>query len=137
MWQPTKGMRMRRWVRAAVAVAVVALAVASVASAANLSGRFTARVGNAPVPALDGTWTLTIGGGTYSVSFRGIAERGRLSLHGSTVDVGPTTGQLACKGGAASGSYRYSLAGSTLRLQRIHDSCPTRAFLLSHTFTKA
>ena len=116
-----------------IGIALVATSIASAGSA--LPGTYTTKIAS---PAqFRGTWDLTFtGSGTYTVVDSGkVLVRGRYTAAGSRITLAHEKGQGAC---AATGVYRWTRAGTTLRFARTSDSatCVGRRGVLAHTFTR-
>ena len=116
-----------------VAVAVGALALASGALAARPKGTYRATIHSRALNGtLNGTWTITLTRGHYSVAFKGeTVLKGKDSIHGSTITVGGGGAGTYCH---ASGRYRFHLRGRRLRFTKIRDpsqGCGGRRLVLT------
>jgi hypothetical protein len=128
--------------RLIIAVSIlVALTVASVAFAAStLSGSYTTKItgkgANTLNGALDGTWTLKLKNGKYSVKLGPKAEvHGNYTIKGNTISITDTGGPAKCKG---TGKYKFKIKGSSATLTKVKDSkaCVGREDVLAHKLTK-
>jgi hypothetical protein len=120
---------------------LVALIVATVAFAAGtLSGTYTTKItgkgANTLNGALDGTWTIKIKNGKYTVKLGSKAEvNGNYAIKGSTISLTDTGGPGKCKG---TGKYKFKISGKSVTLTKVKDAkgCAARADVLAHKLTK-
>ena len=124
----------------ALGIAVVGmLALSSVALAATPSGTYKAKVHSSAFNgALDGTWTVTLYHGKYTVTDNGtVVLQGKYSISGTRITIGGG-GHKAF--GQVTGVYTYRLSGSKLSFSKVSDpttKCAGRRIVLtSGAFTK-
>lgn len=105
------------------AAMVAALALSSVALAAQPSGTFKRKVHTSALQgALNGTWTVNLYRGQYTVTDNGaIVLQGRYSIKGSQITVGGGGKQAFCQ---VTGVYSYKLSGNRLTFKKVND--PTK-----------
>jgi hypothetical protein len=85
---------------------------------------------------LDGTWTINVTKGKYTVKLNGKSViKGKDVISGSHVTLTDTSGPFKCKG---TGKYSFKLSGKSLTFKKIRDTaaCVGRADVLAHKFTK-
>jgi hypothetical protein len=124
-----------------ILTAIVALgAVPAALAAVSLSGKWTTTISGSTQfgGALNGKWVVKFGHGAYHVSENGKAiVHGKDKIAGDVVTLKDAPGPNACP---TKGEYRFTIAGKTLTLTRVHDStspsCIGREVVLSHTFTR-
>ncbi len=130
----------RRTFGVAVSAAVAGtLAAAAMAGATpQLSpGVYQATVRAASPPVLNGLWRLTLKRSAFEVTKNGRpAVTGRIRIAGDLVTFHDLAGPFRCPGPQATGTYRWKLAGSVLRLIPRVESCPGRALVLARAFRK-
>jgi hypothetical protein len=120
---------------------LVALIVASVAFAAGtLSGTYTTKItgkgANTLNGGLDGTWTLKLKNGEYTVKLgRKAEDNGNYTIKGSTISLTDTGGPGKCKG---TGKYKFKISGNSVTLTKLKDAkaCVGREDVLAHKLTK-
>lgn len=119
----------------ALAAVVASLAVSSIALAAGgLAGTYTTTV-KSPAE-LKGKWSITFAqGGSYKVAWNGeTVARGAYRSTPTTVTLSLERGS-SCKG---AGTYAWKRSGKTVAFTKRRESasCPARAAVLSHPFTR-
>jgi hypothetical protein len=126
--------------RLAIATAVVAaLALSSAALAAStLNGTYRTKIHTTALGgAVNGTWTIKLKSGNYTVIHKGrTTVHGKYSIKGSKITLKGGTGPNACP---APGTYKFKLKGKTLKFTKVSDSnpaCVGRQTVLKGTFTK-
>jgi hypothetical protein len=124
------------------AAIVAALTVASAAFAAStLSGTYTTKItgkgANTLNGALDGTWTLKVKNGKYTVKLGSKSEvNGNYTIKGNKISLTDTGGPAKCPG---TGTYKFKISGNTATLTKVKDkkACIGREDVLAHKLTKA
>ena len=126
--------------RLSIGTAIVAvLALSSVALAAGPSGTYKRNVRTKALNGvLNGTWTVTLYRGRYTVTDKGaIVLQGQYSIHGNRITIGGGSGQAFCK---VTGIYSFKLSGGKLSFGRVNDptkKCQARVDVLTNgPFTK-
>ena len=120
--------------RPLLACGAVALVAATAAAAAGtLQGTFKTVIANAPAKQLDGTWSLTLQtSGGYTTKRNGVVVvRGRDTQTATTIRFVDESGPMICSPAQATGTYHWSLSGSSLRLTPIRESCAGRRLMLT------
>jgi len=94
-------------------------------------------VAHASPAVLNGVWRLTLRSSSFAVTKDGkAAVGGRIRLAGSTITFSDVAGPFRCTGSQRTGSYRWSLKGSALRLSPLREPCAGRRLVLARTFRK-
>ena len=120
-------------------IALAVLAAPAGARTASVDGIYETKISGQAVKALNGDWLVSIAQSrAYAIARNGTTVvGGKLKVTRSTLTFQDVFGPYACVGAQAVGSYSYSLAGKTLRLRRLRDSCPGRVLVLTaHPLTK-
>lgn len=124
---------------AIVTTVFVALALCSAALAAStLSGSYRTKIKSSALGgALNGTWTIKLKGGKYTVADNGkVVIHGNYAIKGSKITLRDKSGPDACP---APGTYRFKLKGKSLKFSKVSDpnpACVGRVIVLRSTFTK-
>ena len=117
-------------------LAVIALAAAG---AVPLAGNWSTTISGAPSAQFNGVWKLSFSAnGAYVVS-KGSQKLvlGTATFAGSTVTFHDLSGPASCVGMQAIGSYRWSLAGKTLRLTPAREPCAGRRLVFGRVYHRA
>jgi hypothetical protein len=119
--------------KAFVGVAAVAAIVATGALAASsVSGTYTEKIAGATPALLNGTWSIALKPGAYTIKRNGVvAVAGKLAVTKARLQFTDTGGPLSCTGVQAKGVYSYVLKGSTLTLKPVAESCAGRKLVLT------
>jgi hypothetical protein len=116
-----------------------ALTLSSLALAATPSGTYKAKVrSRAYNGALDGTWTVTLYKGKYTVTDNGtVVLQGKYSISGTRITIGGGGHKAFCQ---VTGVYTFKLSGNKLSFGKVSDrtaKCAGRRIVLtSGAFTK-
>ena len=129
-------------------LAVLALVLAAAAGAASSAGAKTTPFGHTyqttvkgqPAP-LNGVWLIAFTPkGAYTVTKKPSSAAliaGTATVSGRTLAFHDAGGPLACRGGAKTGSYVWTLSGKKLTLKIVKDTCDGRPLILAGApFTK-
>lgn len=122
-----------------VTACAAALVTAAQAAAPSIYPHvYTTRITGASPAALNGTWRLAIQRTTFGVSKGGVpAVAGSVQIAGNKITFHDLAGPLACKGSQAAGTYTWRLAGTTLTMTKVKDTCAGRPQILGgHRFTR-
>ena len=125
--------------RAFVGVATVAGIVAAGALAAgSLSGTYTEKIAGASPALLNGTWSVSLKPGAYTIKKDGaVTVVGKLAVTATRIQFTDTGGPFRCQGAHAKGVYTYTLKGSILTLKPVAETCSGRKLVLTaHPFRR-
>jgi hypothetical protein len=120
--------------KAFVGAAAAAVIVATGALAASsLSGTYTEKIAGATPALLNGTWTVALKPGAYTIKRNGaVAVVGKLAAVTKTrLRFTDTGGPLSCTGAQAKGVYSYVLKGTSLTLKPVAETCAGRKLVLT------
>ncbi|HZT44895.1 MAG TPA: hypothetical protein VFA24_01845 [Gaiellaceae bacterium] len=119
---------------AATTVAGPALAADAAAIAPHV---WSARITGASPAVLNGTWRLSIKGGTFAVAKgTALAVGGTVRIAGSRVTFRDLGGPFACRGAQATGVYRWRVNGKRLTMAAVSERCAGRKTILTRPFTR-
>ena len=123
---------------AAVALAAsCACVLAAAAGASPDPGTYVARISGATPAALNGTWRVTFGGGSYRITRNGAeAVGGFTSIRGAKIILEDFFGPYACRGAQQKGTYRWTISGKRLSFAVVRDGCAGRKKVLLRSFKK-
>jgi hypothetical protein len=125
-------------VTAMLVAAGTAAAPAFAATAAAIAPHvWSARITGASPAVLNGTWRLSIKGGTFAVA-KGttLAVGGTARIAGNRVTFHDLVGPFACKGSQATGVYRWRVSDNRLTLAAVSDRCAGRKTILTKPFSR-
>ena len=132
---------MKRLAVLALTLAVAAAAATSAVAKTTPFGHTYQTTVKGQAAPLDGVWLIAFTPkGAYTVTRKPSSAAligGTATLSGKTIAFHDAGGPLACKGGAKAGSYVWTLAGKTLTLKILKDTCGGRPLILAGApFTK-
>ena len=120
--------------------AVCALGIVAGASAAAPSLAphiYGAQIRGATPAALNAAWLLAIEQTQFEIARNGaVVVKGTVAISGNRVTFHDVSGPFACRGAQATGAYTWRVSGTTLALQRIHDTCAGRSRILAGMFKR-
>jgi hypothetical protein len=127
--------------RIAAAAVLIALTATSVALASStLSGSYTTKITGKGAKTLkgglDGTWTIKLKNGKYTVKLGKKSEvTGSYTIKGNKLKLTDTSGPAKCPG---TGTYKFKISGNRATLTKVKDAkaCVGREDVLAHKLTK-
>ena len=111
---------------------MAAIVATGALAAGSLSGTFTEKIAGATPALLNGTWTVALKPGAYTIKRSGaVAVVGKLVVTKTRLRFTDTGGPLSCTGAQAKGVYSYVLKGTTLTLKPVAETCAGRKLVLT------